>query len=187
MSPRMKFVIGFSTLIMVSTLTGCYADTTIGTAGGSGGSGSGGAQGPGGTGGTSGGSGGSSVDLNGSVDLNEGTDSFAGADVPRDETTCCPRDLTMSGCMHLGGSSNQMFGCTLMCEFYCSENWHVVKDQHGCESWVFSIRKPVAGENLRCMPDHDAGPSVDGSADVDAGTDVEASFDLNGADAGVDG
>jgi hypothetical protein len=174
----MKLVIGFSTLLMVSALAGCSADTTIATA-----SGSGGSQG---TGGISGGSGGSG-DVDGSVDLNRGSGGSTADVRPIDNTTCCPRDLTMSGCMHLGGSSDQAFGCTLMCEFYCSENWHVVEDQHGCESWVFSIRQPVASEDLHCMSGRDAGPSVDTSADVDAGTDVDATIDVNAADASTDG
>lgn len=184
MSPRTKLVIGFSTLLMVRMLTGCDEDTTIAVANGSGGGG--GTQGPSGSGGAVSGSGGrvgvdggpdaevggeldGNADLQGSVDAEVGT------------STCCPRSPGVSGCMQLGGSSDQSSGCTVICDFFCSENWHVVKDQHGCEAWTYSLRQPAAGEDFLCRA-KDAGADLNGieaSQDTkDAGTDGDASEDI---------
>jgi hypothetical protein len=61
-----------------------------------------------------------------------------------------------AGCMHLGGTplNGQ---CSETCDFFCSENWRIVKDSSGCDEWTYDTRSPKPGENQYCMPALDAG------------------------------
>jgi len=72
-----------------------------------------------------------------------------------DASGCCPPDPMVSGCTHLGGYSPG--GCPKTCDFFCSTNWRVEKDAHGCSLWRYDTRAPKPGENLACMPAPDAG------------------------------
>ena len=65
-----------------------------------------------------------------------------------DDNGCCPPDLTMNSCMHLGGYSPG--GCLQTCDFFCSTNWRMEKDAHGCVGWRYDTRAPEPGENLMC-------------------------------------
>jgi hypothetical protein len=69
--------------------------------------------------------------------------------------TCCVPDPMPAGCMHLGGAplSGQ---CSETCDFFCSENWRIVKDSSGCDVWTYDTRSPKWGENSNCMPALDA-------------------------------
>ena len=78
-----------------------------------------------------------------------------------DENGCCPPDSTMSSCMHLGGYSPG--GCSATCDFFCSTNWRMETDTHGCSGWRYDTRSPLPGENLACFPVPDGG--------ADAGSD----------------
>jgi len=70
---------------------------------------------------------------------------------------CCPRAETLSGCMQLGGSET----CSDTCDFFCSDNWRVEKDERGCEIWSYDIRSPKGDEDQFCQVkrDSDAGPT----------------------------
>ena len=72
-----------------------------------------------------------------------------------DDNGCCPPDPSMNSCMHLGGYSPG--GCQQTCDFFCSTNWRLEKDAHGCSGWHYDTREPQPGENLICMPALDAG------------------------------
>ncbi len=63
---------------------------------------------------------------------------------------CCPPDPVMSSCMALGGYSPQ--GCGRTCDFFCSTNWRIEDDSHGCPTWRYDTRSPGPGENLACLP-----------------------------------
>lgn len=76
-------------------------------------------------------------------------DSFA------DAGECCPRDQVQSGSMNLGGYSET--GCHRTHDFWCSTNWRVEKDEHGCEVWRSDRISPAPGENAQCMRIPDAG------------------------------
>jgi hypothetical protein len=118
-------------------------------AAGAGGMGAAGGAG-GGTGGAAGGAG--------------GTD--AGADGP-DENGCCPPDPVMSGCTHLGGySANGR--CDAACDFFCSTNWRIENDAHGCPEWRYDLRQPMPGETPYCFPLPDGGGSDRPDATPDA-------------------
>jgi hypothetical protein len=72
-----------------------------------------------------------------------------------DDKGCCPPDPTMSSCMHLGGYSPG--GCSQTCDFFCSTNWRVETDAHGCSAWRYDTRAPQPGENQACLPALDGG------------------------------
>ena len=77
-----------------------------------------------------------------------------------DALFCCPPDPTVTGCMHLGGAS-EGGGCYLTCDFWCSSNWRIENDPHGCPAWHYDFDP--------CQP-----PFFDASADHgpgDAGRD----------------
>jgi len=95
-----------------------------------------------------------------------------------DRRGCCLPDPTMSSCMDLGGYSPQ--GCGSTCDFFCSTNWRIEDDSHGCPTWRWDLRASRPGEDLLCFPRPDAGGGVlDGGNDAaDAGSDA--------ADAGSD-
>lgn len=65
---------------------------------------------------------------------------------------CCPRSPAPSGCMLLGGSG----ACIQACDFFCSDNWRVERDERGCELWRYDTRSPKPGENGSCFPVLDA-------------------------------
>jgi hypothetical protein len=69
---------------------------------------------------------------------------------------CCPPDAVPSGCMHIGGYSAA--ACPVTCDFWCSTNWRIVNDAHGCPMWRYDTRAPAPGENSVCFPLPDAGP-----------------------------
>lgn len=116
--------------------------------------GTGGAKGTGGTSGggaggfrsAGGGAGGSSVGVGGGPGIG-GRDGGAGGDAP----FCCPPDPTMSGCMHLGGQSDSG-GCWLTCDFFCSSNWRIEPDSHGCPVWHYDFN-PCDPPFLDARPD----------------------------------
>ena len=70
---------------------------------------------------------------------------------------CCRPDPSMNSCMVLGGYSPQ--GCAVTCDFFCSTNWRIETDSHGCRVWRYDTRSPLPGENLACFPQPDAGAS----------------------------
>ena len=72
---------------------------------------------------------------------------------------CCPPDAVMSGCMNVGGYSTQ--GCFLTCDFFCSTNWRLEDDSHGCSTWRYDTRPPTSGENPGCFPQLDGGHGTD--------------------------
>jgi hypothetical protein len=78
-----------------------------------------------------------------------------------DRNGCCPPDPTMSGCTHLGGYSPG--GCRETCDFFCSTNWRIERDTHGCSTWRYDTRAPQPGENQACLP------ALDGGGGADAG------------------
>lgn len=73
---------------------------------------------------------------------------------------CCPRDPSPAGCMQLGGTSGAS-GCVKTCDFYCSTNWRVEKDNNGCEVWRWDTRTPQPGETKYCFAAADAGSECD--------------------------
>jgi len=75
--------------------------------------------------------------------------------VQPDGKGCCPPEPQVEGCMSLGGYSPQ--GCPIACDFYCSTNWRVEDDGHGCPVWRYDTRAPGPDENLACLPAADAG------------------------------
>jgi hypothetical protein len=93
-------------------------------------------------------------------------DSSTDAHTSKDGSVCCPIDQQRAGCMHLGGTSeNDGASCAMACDFFCSENWRIVKDGNGCDSWTYDVRQPAPGEGPQCNPldgGPDASPSVDG-------------------------
>jgi hypothetical protein len=74
---------------------------------------------------------------------------------PDSGATCCPRSASVSGCMDLGGASQD--GCGTTCEFWCSTNWRVETDALGCEVWRYDTRAPHPEENVQCETEPDAG------------------------------
>ncbi len=80
-------------------------------------------------------------------------------------TVCCPRDKVMGWGFRLGGAS--IGQCSKVFELYCTTNWRVERDAHGCELWVSDTRNPVPGENGQCIPDLDAGQDTDGGGGRD--------------------
>jgi len=72
-----------------------------------------------------------------------------------DDNGCCPPDPTVNSCMHLGGYSPG--GCQAVCDFFCSTNWRLETDAHGCSRWRYDTRAPLPGENLACFPAPDGG------------------------------
>jgi hypothetical protein len=72
----------------------------------------------------------------------------------KDGTPCCARDESLvSGCVHLGGKNQR--GCFETCDFWCSFNWRVERDEAGCEVWEYDVRQPAPGENSMCVPGRD--------------------------------
>ncbi|MEA2697893.1 MAG: hypothetical protein QOI66_2164 [Myxococcales bacterium] len=88
-------------------------------------------------------------------DQDVGTDSDV--ESKGDAVVCCPPDpANFTGCVHLGGT-NRFHGCGTVCDFWCSFNWRIEKDEDGCDVWRMDYRKPDAGENGMCFPDRDGG------------------------------
>lgn len=63
--------------------------------------------------------------------------------------------------MH-GGYSTQ--GRFLICDFFCSTNWRIENDSHGCPAWRYDTRAPASGESPICFPLLDGGQSTDALA-----------------------
>ena len=59
--------------------------------------------------------------------------------------------------MNIGGYSTE--GCSWTCDFFCSTNWRIENDSHGCPYWRYDMRAPAPGENLLCFPTLDGGQS----------------------------
>ena len=57
----------------------------------------------------------------------------------------------MSGEMVIGGYTEDGH-CFRLYDFFCSENWRVETDDHGCEVWRSELRAPRKGENAECQP-----------------------------------
>jgi hypothetical protein len=94
-----------------------------------------------------------------------------GSSRPPDANGCCAPDQTQSGCMDLGGSAMEG-GCFKSCDFWCSTNWRIEKDQKGCDVWRYDMRAPGPEETSLCGPKPDAGMDAGGDADVgDASND----------------
>ncbi|HEY4186542.1 MAG TPA: hypothetical protein VGP07_15805 [Polyangia bacterium] len=72
-----------------------------------------------------------------------------------DSKGCCAPDPMVNGCMNLGGYNP--LGCLVTCDFYCSTNWRLEDDDHGCPVWRYDTRAPLPGESLSCFPALDAG------------------------------
>lgn len=85
---------------------------------------------------------------------------------------CCPRDPAPSGCMNLGGSSKD--GCSKTCDFFCSENWRVEKDDAGCEVWRYDTRAPKPGETSTCQQQPPVGPVCYSDKDCNSDPSVSA-------------
>lgn len=66
-----------------------------------------------------------------------------------DGDACCPRDTAQSGSMRLGGPAAS--GCFVTHDFWCSANWRVERDEHGCEVWRYDVRAPGPDETSFCM------------------------------------
>ncbi len=56
------------------------------------------------------------------------------------DEVCALRDVETAGCMFLGGSAP---GCFRTCDFWCSENWRVEFDEHGCEGWRYDYNPGI--------------------------------------------
>lgn len=87
---------------------------------------------------------------------------------------CCPRDTTMSGCMHLGGAAKNR-GCGESCDFWCSTNWRVEKDESGCELWRYDMRQPRPDEDSTCLPKKPPPPTT--TPDKACSTDLDCNGD----------
>ena len=68
--------------------------------------------------------------------------------------------------MVLGGYSPE--ACYVVCDFFCSTNWHLEPDAHGCPIWRWSIRSPAPGESSTCFPGLDAMPDRGDTRDAEA-------------------
>jgi|SoiMethySBSTD1v2_1073268.scaffolds.fasta_scaffold07026_13 hypothetical protein len=67
-----------------------------------------------------------------------GTGNFVMAVMPNvQDEVCCPRAPAQSGCMLLGGAYPRGSTCGPACDFWCSDNWRVEFDEHGCEGWRY--------------------------------------------------
>jgi hypothetical protein len=67
-----------------------------------------------------------------------------------DGPRCCPPDKSPNGAdVRLGGFS---YGgsCGVTYDFYCSTNWRIEHDEHGCQVWNYDTRKPAPGEDEWC-------------------------------------
>jgi hypothetical protein len=121
--------------VLLVAAGGCSSMESPG--GGSGGSpGLGGGIGAGaavGTAGAGGGTGGQFSDYGGATGTG-GQDAGPGGDAE----FCCPPDASISGCMHLGGVSSGG-ACYLTCDFWCSSNWRIQQDSHGCPVWRYDF------------------------------------------------
>ena len=76
---------------------------------------------------------------------------------------CCPPDPQRAGCMHMGGAAIDG-QCPEACDFFCSQNWRIVKDPNGCDEWTYDYVPPGPGQGPECQP-------LDGGADADAAFD----------------
>ena len=92
-----------------------------------------------------------------------------------DAAGCCAPDPTMTGCMVIGGYSPE--GCYVWCDFFCSTNWHLEPDAHGCPVWRWSIRSPAPGETSLCFPGLDAMPDRADTRDAEAESSPPADAD----------
>lgn len=135
--------------------------------GGAGGNGNGGRGGAGGGGGSDGGQGVDAGDASAGGAGGADTDAGPGPDARRDairdavpdgsdEYGCCPPDSIVTGCMHLGGYSETGV-CYTTCDFWCSTNWRLETDSHGCRGWRYDNRAPRPGETSACLPAFDGG------------------------------
>jgi hypothetical protein len=70
--------------------------------------------------------------------------------------------------MALGGYGPQ--GCYIACDFWCSTNWRVEPDAHGCPAWRYDFRSPAPGEDPNCfpIPGWDAMPDRSETRDAEA-------------------
>jgi len=75
--------------------------------------------------------------------------------------------------MNLGGSRNNNASCATACDFFCTSNWRVEKDENGCEVWRYDVREPPPENAVDCP----------GARPKDAGSDAA---DTGGQDAGAD-
>ena len=89
--------------------------------------------------------------------------------------TCCPPDEQKSGSMHLGGWS-ESGTCHVTHDFWCTTNWRIEEDEHGCPAWNYD---PVPN----CTPGG-APPRLDAAADAEGGSKdgglEDASFEDGG-------
>jgi len=140
-----------------------------GVGGGPGGRAGGGGAGDGGGGGGAGGTvgAGGGVGGVGAAGAGGGASGAGGGGWPMhqaDSNGCCPPDPTMTGCMYLGGAAPG--GCYILCDFFCSTNWRIENDSHGCPGWSYDLRAPLPGETPLCFPQPDAGsPAADSGSD----------------------
>ena len=74
-----------------------------------------------------------------------------------DDKGCCPADSATSGCMHLGGWAGDAgaSACVQTCDFWCSTDWKLDTDTHGCAVWTYKIRQPGPCETALCLPNGD--------------------------------
>ena len=89
----------------------------------------------------------------------DGGSSDAADGAAPDAGVCCTPDPVVTGCMNLGGYSTQ--GCFVTCDFFCSTNWRMENDSHGCAIWRYDTRAPAPGEGPTCFPLPDGGSRVD--------------------------
>lgn len=94
------------------------------------------------------------ADLGGTPERDGGQTS----DLPAEDARCCPRDSVVSGCMNLGGARSDGL-CGEACDFWCSTDWRVEKDESGCEVWRYSVRSPTPDENTACFPSSECRPT----------------------------
>jgi hypothetical protein len=66
--------------------------------------------------------------------------------------------------MDVGGYSTH--GCSVTCDFFCSTNWRIENDSHGCPTWRYDTRAPTSDEGPGCFPRLDAGRSADARSDA---------------------
>ena len=85
----------------------------------------------------------------------DATDGAAPDAAAPDTGVCCPPDQVRSSCMNIGGYSAH--GCLLTCDFFCSTNWRLENDSHGCPIWRYDTRAPAPGEDWSCFPRLDGG------------------------------
>ena len=143
----------------LALVLGCGGSRVVG--GGSGGAGGNGVGGDAGT---------DAMDVSPSPDVgpDRGGDSVGDGqgqgDVGPDAGVCCPLDSVMTGCMHVGGYSTT--GCSVWCDFFCSTNWRIENDPHGCPVWRWDQRAPAPGEDRYCFSAPDAGTHADAHADA---------------------